>query len=169
MPGPKPKPTHLKLLHGNPSKEQLALDEPQGVGVLWAPPEWMTDEEQRQQWHYAIEHAPLGLLTETDREILAVWVVAAVEHARATLEVRKLGQVVKTKDGFPVVNPYLGIVNRQALILLRCCGELGFSPASRTAIGRAGEAGGAGVGGARQLAGSRLAQYLDAKPDKLED
>jgi hypothetical protein len=43
-----------------------------------------------------------------------VWVVACVEHARAAAEVRRMGQVVKTKDGKAINNPYLGIVNRQA-------------------------------------------------------
>lgn len=167
MPGPKPKPTHLRLLHGNPDKRALPLDEPEGTGVLWAPPEWM-DEDQRAQWHYAIENAPLGLLTATDRETLAIWCVASVEHAKAAQEVRKLGQVVKTKDGNAIQNPFLPIVNRQALIMLRAGGEMGFSPASRAAIGRAGqdEPRAAGSG---QIAGSKLARYLDSKPDKLED
>jgi hypothetical protein len=39
--------------------------------------------------------APPCLRTGTDREVLAVWVVACVEHARAAAGVR----VVKIKDG----------------------------------------------------------------------
>ncbi len=39
------------------------------------------------------------MLTATDRGLLAVWCVAAVEHARAAVEVRRMGQVVKTRDG----------------------------------------------------------------------
>ena len=66
--GPKTTPTHLRLLHGNPSKLPLPIDEPEGVGVLWSPPDWF-DDEQRAQWHYAIENAPPGLLTATDREV----------------------------------------------------------------------------------------------------
>ena len=68
------------------------------------------NETQRAQWFYAVQNAPPGLLTGTDREVLAVWVVACVEHARAAAEVR---QVVKTKAGNAINNPYLGIVNRQ--------------------------------------------------------
>jgi hypothetical protein len=45
--------------------------------------------------------------------------------------VRKLGQVVKTKDGNAIQNPFLPVVNRQALIKLRAGGEMGFSPAAR--------------------------------------
>jgi hypothetical protein len=80
--GPKKIPTVLKELHGNPGKRALPVDEPDGVGDLWAPPAWF-DDEQRDQWNYAIDHAPPGLLTGTDREVLVVWVVACVEHAKA--------------------------------------------------------------------------------------
>ena len=116
--GPKRIPTVLKELHGNPGKRALPVDEPDGVGDLWAPPAWF-DDEQRDQWNYAIDHAPPGLLTGTDREVLVVWVVACVEHAKAAQEVRKLGQVVKTKDRNAIQNPFLPIVNRQALIMRR--------------------------------------------------
>jgi phage terminase small subunit len=105
-------PTHLRLLHGAPDHRPLPVDEPLGVGVLRAPPDWF-DDEQRAQWHYAIENAPPRLLTATDREVLIIWTVASVEHARAAQEVRKLGQVVKTKDGKAIQNPFLPVVNRQ--------------------------------------------------------
>jgi P27 family predicted phage terminase small subunit len=163
--GPKAKPTHLALLHGNPSKLPQSNDEPEGVGILWAPPAWF-DEEQRAQWAYAIENSSPGLLTGTDREVLVVWTVASVEHARAAQEVRKLGQVVKTKEGNAIQNPFLPIVNRQALIMMRAGAEMGFSPASRASIGR-GEPLPAGRAG--QIAGTPLAAYLAEKPDKLDD
>lgn len=161
---PKPIPTQLAKLHGKPSKVALPIDEPEGVGVLWAPPEWF-DDEQRTQWHYAIENAPAGLLTATDREVLVVWCVASIEHARAAQEVRKLGQVVKTKEGNAIQNPYLPIVNRQGLIMMRAGAEMGFSPASRAAIGRAGIA---PPGQSHQIAGTKLGDYLNEKPDRLD-
>jgi hypothetical protein len=98
-----------------------------------------------------------------------VWVVASVEHARAAQEVRKLGQVVKTKEGNAIQNPFLPIVNRQALIMMRAGGEMGFSPASRAALGRSGEAIAPGGGRAGQIAGTPFAAYLAAKPDKLDE
>jgi len=163
---PKPVPTHLRMLHGNPDHRPVPKDEPEGVGILWSPPDWF-DDELRAQWHYAIENAPLGLLTGTDRETLAVWCMASVEHARASQEVRKLGQVVKTKDGNAIQNPYLPIVNRQALIMLRAGAEMGFSPASRAAIGRGIPLDDLPGRGAHQIAGTKLGDYLAEKPDKL--
>ena len=164
--GTKPVPLVLRELHGNPRKEAMPVDVPEGQGELWGPPEWM-DDVQRAQWGYALEHAPPLLLTGTDRELLAIWVVACVEHARAVLEVRRIGQVIKTKEGNAIQNPFVGVMNRQALIMLRAGAEMGFSPASRMALGTSGT--GEIVNGASPTPrNSRLAQYLAQKPDKLD-
>lgn len=142
----------------------LPVDVPEGTGLLWSPPEWFNDE-QRAQWDYALQHAPPGLLTGTDREVLVIWCVAAIEHALAVVQVRRLGQVVKSAEGSPYQNPFLGIANRQALIMLRAGAEMGFSPASRTALGRsAGETDGPSA----PARSSGLAAYLAQKPDRLD-
>jgi len=163
--GRKPQPTALRVLHGNPARRPLPTDEPEGVGVLWAPPQWM-DDEQREQWNYTLDNAPPGLLSATDREIVALWVVACVEHARAVVKLREHGQVVKTREGNVIQNPYLGIVNRQALIMMRAVSELGFSPAARAGLGSRGPE--FNTNGQRPTSGSRLTAYLDRKPDKLD-
>lgn len=137
---------------------------PEGRGDLWAPPEWFNDE-QRAEWHYALNNAPLGLLTATDRGVLSIWCVASVEYAKAVGEVRRLGQVVKTTEGNAIQNPFLGIVNRQANIMMRSGAEMGFSPASRMGLGQPGEDGARPVGGRRSDA---LDDYLAQKPDRLD-
>jgi P27 family predicted phage terminase small subunit len=163
-PGRKPVPTHLRVLHGHPSGLRPMGEEPLGVGVLWAPPAWF-DDERRAQWCYAVENAPPGLLTASDRETLVIWVCASVEHARAAMALK--GEVVvEAKQGTPYQNPLLGVMNRQAMIMLRSGAEMGFSPASRVSIGRAGEP---IQGRAGQIAGTPLAAYLAEKPDKLDE
>lgn len=161
--GTKPVPAVLRQLHGNPRKDALPTDIPEGQGLLWAPPAWM-DDQQRDQWDYALANAPPTLLTNTDREVLAIWVVAAVEHAKAVLEVRRIGQVIKTKDGNAIQSPFVGIMNRQALIMLRAGAEMGFSPAARMALASPGEP----HAGIRSPGSSRLKQYLAQKPDRLD-
>jgi len=42
--------------------------------------------------------------------------------------------LVKTPNGAAVQNPYLGIVNRQAVIMKALAAEMGFTPAARTRI-----------------------------------
>lgn len=176
--GRKPVPTVLKELHGNPGKRSLPADEPEGVGDIWSPPAWF-DDDQRAQWDYAVAHSPPGLLTGTDREVLVIWVVASVEHARAVQEVRRLGQVVRTavlkdKDGRQigggnaVQNPFLPIVNKQAMMMLKAGSELGFSPAARASLGsRAPEFTAPLASGGKSRSNS-LAAYLEQKPDRLD-
>ncbi len=160
--GHRRKPKALKLLHGNPGKRRLPASEPEGVGVLWSPPAWF-DDIQREQWHYSVENAPLGLLTGTDREVLVVWCVACVEHARAAQDVRRLGQVVKGRDNTVVKNPYLTVMTRQALVMMAAARELGFSPAARATLG---DRVGSLLTGDHRV--GDLQAYLDQKPDRLD-
>ena len=102
--------------------------------------------------------------------MLAIWCVACVEHARAAQEVRNLGQVVKTKDGNAIQNPYLPIMNRQALIMLKSGSELGFSPAARASLGSTAPeySDGRSTGRRGRAVEGSLAEYLKLKPDRLD-
>lgn len=165
--GRKNVPTVLAELHGNPRKTARPTDEPQGQGDLWAPPRDF-DAEQREQWHYVVDHAPPGLLTGTDRGVLTIYVIACVEHAKAAQEVRRLGQVVKTKDGNAIQNPFVGVMNRQALIMLKAGSEMGFSPSARASLGSRQVEYWEPVGGGGRKKGGELAAYLEQKPDRLD-
>jgi hypothetical protein len=82
--------------------------------------------------------------------------------------VHELGQVVSTREGGVMQNPYLGVMNRQAHIMLRTASELGFSPAARAGLGRVApefDPRAPSLGQPRN--NTRLAAYLDRKPDKL--
>jgi P27 family predicted phage terminase small subunit len=165
--GPKVKPLVLREIHGHPSHRPIPVDEPEGVGDVWDPPAYM-DTEQRAHWAYVVDHAPPGLLTGTDRDVLATFVNACVEYRRAVLEVRAIGQVVKTKEGNAIQNPFMGIMNRQAVLIHRIGSELGFSPAARASLGAAAPDFGDGTGRRRRGGEMSLDEYLALKPDKLD-
>lgn len=134
MKGPKPKPTHLKLLAGNPGKRPINKTEPKPVGDLFDCPEWMT-EDQSLAWSYAISESPKGLLKRLDRSALTVWVVSEDMHRQATIAVGKFGMLTKSSQkGEAIQNPYLPIINRQAAIMMKAAAELGFTPSSRSRI-----------------------------------
>lgn len=139
MKGRKPKPTALHELSGtlNATRHKDRKREPKAVGDLGAePPEWMTDEQQA-GWRYAVENAPAGVLKRIDRGMLATWIEAECRHRTATMMQAKLDAgsatplLVKQKDGPLVVSPYIGILHKTALIMMKAGSELGFSPASR--------------------------------------
>ena len=127
-------PTHLRVIRGNPGKRALNGNEPLPVGDLVDPPEWMT-ASQKEGWNYAIENAPHGLLKKLDRSVLVTWVVAEDFHRQAAAMVEKYGMLTKAPNtGLPIQSPYLPVVNKQALIMLRAAEQLGFTPRSRSRV-----------------------------------
>ena len=134
MRGGKPKPTHLKLIEGNRGRRPLNKREPKCVGDLASPPAWF-NQSQRDGWNYAISNSPRGMLKLLDRSTLTAWVIAEDLHRQATLAVTENGLVVRSPDkGVPMQNPYLAIINRQALIMLKAASDLGFTPSSRSRV-----------------------------------
>ena len=133
MVGRKQKPTQLKLVQGTLRPGRTNHNEPKPTGDLYDPPDSLSPAE-KEIWEYAIARAPKGLLKQLDISALEVWVTAYVLHREAKKMVRLTGQMVKTPSGYPILNPYLGSVNRQALIMLKSAAEMGFTPASRSRI-----------------------------------
>jgi P27 family predicted phage terminase small subunit len=133
MPGPPKKPTALKVVAGNPGKRVLNKREPKPRGNLYDAPAWLT-EAQRTGWDYAIECAPFGLLKRLDRSTLVAWVVAEDLHRQAAEKLNGGAMLIKTPNGMPVQSPYLSILNKQAMIMLKAASEMGFTPASRSRV-----------------------------------
>jgi P27 family predicted phage terminase small subunit len=139
--GRKPRPTHLKVIEGNPGKRPIdAAAEPMPEGLLVDAPDWF-DDSQLEIWNYAIQSAPSGLLRHIDREALTIWVVAADLHRKAAIQLRRGMTKKSAVKGIPEQSPYIAIVNRQAQIMLKAAAELGFTPSSRARFGAAGGGG----------------------------
>jgi P27 family predicted phage terminase small subunit len=96
------------------------------------------DREHKEVWRRQLRDVPAGLLKPIDGKAMAVWTCAVVAHARAARMLNSKGPnaqvVVASKDGNPMVNPFLGVMNRQAAIAIKTGNELGFSPVARTRI-----------------------------------
>ena len=166
MRGRKPVPTVLADLHGRPRKAPPPKNEPKPVGDLSDAPEWLS-EAQKSGWLYALRHAPPGLLKRLDRGALAVWVVAEDLHRQAAVAQGKNQLLVKTPNAeIPIQSPYLPIINRQALIMLKAASELGFSPVSRPRIFAAGPAPGEGLYGDQTTSADTLDDFLATDPDR---
>jgi phage terminase small subunit len=132
--GRKPTPTVLAELHGNPRQRggHPKRPLPVPIGDLDAVPEHFS-EAQGAIWKYAIDHAPPGLLKRIDAGALMAWVMANDLHRQAVIAQNELGTLVVKSPNvqMEIQSPYLAIINRQALIMLRAASELGFSPTSR--------------------------------------
>jgi len=131
--GTKPKPTRLKLLAGNPGKRPLNEREPQFQNRMPPPPSHL-DRLERQEWNRICKMlAAARILTEADRDALAVYSVIYTRWAEAEREIKKNGPVVKVGNSIQL-SPYLTIANRCMEQMLRLWAEFGLTPSSRTRI-----------------------------------
>ena len=134
--GRKPKPTHLKLLAGNPGKRPLNESEPQPVPIeeTPTPPAWMSGEA-RAKW--ALEFPKLvrnNMITDVDLTAFARYCQAFGRMVVAESMVAKQGDVMIAPSGFPIQNPYLAIANKAFEQMIKLETEFGMTPSSRSRV-----------------------------------
>lgn len=138
MKGRKPTPTHLHIVSGSKNGKGRTR-EPKPVGDLAEHPDFFS-ESQREVWNYAIANAPKGLLKKLDRDVLAVWVVSRDIWQKAIIAQAELDRLVAlpltqvTPNGMNQQSAYVGIINKQAVIMMKAASEMGFTPSSRARV-----------------------------------
>jgi P27 family predicted phage terminase small subunit len=134
MAGRRPKPTHLKLLQGNPGKRPINPNEPRPKIEIPPAPEHLS-EAAKTEWNRIAEVlARLRLLTALDRAALAAYCTVYARWVEAEEALKKTGPVVKSPSGYPMISPYLVVANRALEQMRAYLVEFGLSPASRSRI-----------------------------------
>ena len=144
MPGPKPIPTTLKVLRGNPGHEKLNKNEPKPALLPQVPePPPFLEGYAREEWNRLItELHRLQLVTMADINPLAAYCMAyhrwrTAEESLAEMAKRDLiskGLMIKTVGGNAIQNPLVGTANRAANDMVRYASEFGLTPAARARI-----------------------------------
>jgi P27 family predicted phage terminase small subunit len=153
MTGRRPKPTHLRLITGNPGKRALPKREPKPPPGIPTPPAFLSDEALAEWNRVTPQLDALGMLSELDMANLVGYVVAWSDFVEAQAHVTKFGRVVRspirtttkitkngdtvteTSGGYPIQSPMLAIRNR-ALEQIRTFSSLfGMSPSERARMG----------------------------------
>lgn len=142
--GRKPKPTHLKLVTGNPGNRPLNKREPKPKRALPRPPGHLSDEALTEWRRVTPELMALGILTACDRSVLASYCqaygrwVQAEDALAAEAMVRGgpavLAFTVVTAKGNVIQNPLVGIANKAAADMVRYAAEFGMTPSARSRI-----------------------------------
>ena len=143
MSGPRPTPTYLKLLRGNPGKRKLNKNEPKPEipAKQPAPPAFL-DEYALEEWkRVAPELWRMGLLSHVDVASLAGYCFAYSQWKTAAETLGRMGandpvmrgQLVKAQGG-PVVNPLVWVARSALRDMIRLCQEFGMTPAARVGI-----------------------------------
>ena len=120
--GRKPKPSHLKLVTGNPGKRAINTQEPVPERILPAPPPELTSEARGEWDRVAGELNRLGLLTGIDRAALAAYCQAYGRWSQAESAIARMaerdrltgGLMIKTSNGNAIQNPLVGTANKAA-------------------------------------------------------
>jgi P27 family predicted phage terminase small subunit len=143
MRGPKPTPTHLRVLRGNPGKRALPTNEPQPEQPISVPdaPAFVTGYASDEWYRVGTELYRLGMLTNVDLQSLAAYCVAYGRWRTAEELIAKMaskdiissGLIVKSA-GELKQNPLIPIARKACLDMVRFAGEFGLTPAARSRI-----------------------------------
>ena len=134
MASPKPIPTEVKRLMGNPGKRRLPKPgeepSPQIVNLLPEPPDWM-GEYGRKEWERVgpvlIEHR---LLTDADLIAFAAYCANVDLMIESMLDIQKNGHTILGARG-EVRNPALAAFAQAVTALRGLATEFGMTPSSR--------------------------------------
>jgi P27 family predicted phage terminase small subunit len=142
MRGRRPKPTHLKLVTGNPGKRPINEREPVPARALPTSPPELNDDAKLEWVRVSEELYRIGLLTDIDRGTLAAYCQAYgrwMQAERAISEMAKRdtltgGLMIKTSNGNAVQNPLIGTANKAMSDMVRYAAEFGMTPSARSRI-----------------------------------
>lgn len=130
------KPTHLKVLEGNPGKRRINRSQPHAkVGPPEAP-SWL-GKVARTEWDRVIQAMPPGHITLVDRAVLAVYCDEWQTFEIASRDVARRGVLTPSIGKGPrglVKNPALVVKHQAAQHIRLLAAELGFTPASRSGM-----------------------------------
>lgn len=131
--GPAPKPTQLRLLHGD-RPNRINDNEPIARDVLPEPPEGMGDEA-REIWAYTLrELVAMKTAAAADRDSLAAYCEAVISHRRASAIVAQTSILIKGLHGGMVRNPAVAIQRDAAHTIRAFAQEFGLTPSARSRI-----------------------------------
>ena len=124
-------PTAIKELAGNPGKRPLNRREPKPRSRIPKPPAHLSDAE-RVEWRRILRiTAPMGVITEAEADILALYVASYAQWVECRREIEAKGILVVSEKGAVMRNPVLKVADDAQRTMLRCMGELGLTPSAR--------------------------------------
>jgi P27 family predicted phage terminase small subunit len=137
--GPKPVPTRLNILRGNPSRRPLNTDEPTPPPLgETVPPELEDEPQARAEWErLAPGLIACGQVTLADRALLIGYCLKYGQWLHLEDVASKEDPIVEGSTGNPIVNPTHRHANALFELVLRAAGELGLTPASRSRVTKA--------------------------------
>jgi len=128
-----PKPTVLRLLDGDKANRFNAA-EPVALAVPPTAPAGMSADVLA-VWEYTLEHLEfMGLAKAADRDSLACYCEAVVNHRKASAVLAQSSILIKGVMGGLVRNPALAIQRDAAFTVRTFAQEFGLTPSARSRV-----------------------------------
>jgi len=131
--GPAPKPTELRLLHGDRADR---VNEHEPIPVDEAPqcPDEVSDAV-REIWDYTVEHLDhMGLAKACDRDALLCYCEAVIRHRQASRVLAQSPILIKGRNDSLVTNPAVRAQRDAAHVIRHFAQEFGLTPSARSRI-----------------------------------
>ena len=138
MAGRKPKPSHLKLLAGNPGKRKINDREPRPRRTIPRAPTKMSRDERAAWNSFAPVLDRMGVLTEADKARLVLLCEAFADYRRARAVIDSAGPTYSTltPTGDTMYRPrpeYAQMIDAWKRVAISLS-EFGLTPAARSKI-----------------------------------
>lgn len=139
MRGPKPSPTNVKMVMGNPGKRPLPQNEPRPKSGKPCAPAHLNEDAKLEWVRVERELESLGILSGLDRAAFAAYCQAYGRWVQAERTLSKMnnqaeGLVIKTSNGNMIQNPLVGIANKAMADMVRYAAEFGMTPSARSRV-----------------------------------
>lgn len=132
--GPRPKPTKLRLLHGERHSDRINDDEPAPRPTSPRKPAGLSDEVAAVWDRVVHELEGMDLAYSADTDAIRCYCEAVVQHARASDVLARTPVLVQGIHGNMVRNPALQVQRDNAATIRAFAQELGLTPSARTSI-----------------------------------
>lgn len=132
-PGPKPTPTHLRVLRGD-RKDRINVTEPKPKKQKPRCPDWLSDEAKAVWRRTTKQLDSMGILYAADADIIVAYSHAVVNYQKATHLVEQHGILVEGRRDGMVTNPAVRVQRDSAQLIRQLASELGLTPSSRSRL-----------------------------------
>lgn len=132
--GPRKKLAKIEIMEGKPGKRAVVDLGIEGLGEVFVPDHLPNDAAGCIE---VIKNSmPPGVYSKLDTFLLSAFAMAWSEHKRAAHEISgpEFHRIILNSAGNEVVNPWLKILDRQALIMASLGDRLGLDPKARQGL-----------------------------------
>lgn len=133
--GPKKEPAAKKRAKGNPGKDRLPTKRSAPKTKLPQCPSFVPPMAKRVWKSVVPKLLELGVIAQVDEHAIAAYCIAFDRFRRATLKVKRQGELVPVGDkGYFQNNPWLSIANRSLVEMKSFWSQFGMTPSDRMSL-----------------------------------